>query len=73
MIEALPDTDTVANYEPAVDLPEDDEGYNDAYNEAYSAYLEEAKENYAAAQEAYQRADRRGKSGDPGGADRKTG
>lgn len=53
MIEALPDTDTVANYEPAVDLPEDDEGYNDAYNEAYSAYLEEAKENYAAAQEAY--------------------
>ncbi|MBC3937744.1 hypothetical protein D4A47_02365 [Anaerotruncus massiliensis (ex Liu et al. 2021)] len=53
MIEALPDTDTVANYEPAVDLPEDDEGYNNAYNEAYSAYLEEAKENYAAAQEAY--------------------
>lgn len=53
MIEALPDADTVANYEPAVDLPEDDEGYNDAYNEAYSAYLEEAKENYAAAQEAY--------------------
>ena len=53
MIEALPDAGTVANYEPAVDLPEDDEGYNDAYNEAYSAYLEEAKENYAAAQEAY--------------------
>ncbi|WP_308754679.1 hypothetical protein [uncultured Anaerotruncus sp.] len=53
MIDALPDVGTVANYEPTVDLPEDDEDYNDAYNAAFAVYLEEAKSGYAAAQAAY--------------------
>ena len=62
LIEALPTAEEAAAYEPELELSEDDEGYNDAYNCAVEEYFSELETKVKAARAAYNALSEEGKA-----------